>query len=306
MRVFVVASFVEALCWFVPRLPMAGESLAASRLEVGPGGKGLNVAVGLHRLGVEVDALIGCGQDEAGERLLRVLGAEGLHTRHVHRFEAASSGRGAGFIAPDGQSAIAVHPGANLLLTSAHVEQAADDLDRARLVYGQLEASVEVLTAAFRRAHARGIPTVLNPSPWRELPAALRETTHTLIVNEVEASLLLGTEPSSLAALRPSLPALWETWPACHRLVVTVGERGCLAFERDGDALQAPALPVSAIDTVGAGDAFSAGLCAALAEGASLREALELGNACGAHVAARVGVLEALPQGRAHVSSRTR
>lgn len=306
MRVFVVASFVEALCWFVPQLPLAGESLSASRLEASMGGKGLNVAVGLHRLGVEVDALIGCGSDEAGERLMRCLLAEGLHTRHLHRFDETPSGRGAGFIAPDGQSAIAVYPGANLRLTPAHVEHADDDLARARLVYGQLEASVEVLTAAFHRAHTRGIPTVLNPSPWQQPPRALRETTHTLVVNEVEASRLLGAAPSSLEALRPSLPALWADWPACHRLVVTVGARGCLAFERGGAGLHVPALPVSAVDTVGAGDAFSAGLCAALAEGAPLREALELGNACGAHVVTRVGVLDALPRSRPHTSSRTR
>jgi len=43
-----------------------GETVEAQRFQIEPGGKGLNVAVGLHRLGARVHTLIGCGQDQAG------------------------------------------------------------------------------------------------------------------------------------------------------------------------------------------------------------------------------------------------
>ena len=61
--VFVLGNFVQACCWFVPRLPLPGESLAATGLHIEAGGKGLNVAIGLQRLGAQVSTLIGCGDD---------------------------------------------------------------------------------------------------------------------------------------------------------------------------------------------------------------------------------------------------
>ena len=47
--------------------------------------------------------------------------------------------------------------------------------------------------------------------------------------------------------------------------------------------------------TVGAGDAFASGYCAAVLAGEPLPAALLWGNLCGAHVARRQGVLQALP-----------
>jgi sugar/nucleoside kinase (ribokinase family) len=57
----------------------------------------------------------------------------------------------------------------------------------------------------------------------------------------------------------------------------------------------APAHTITAADTVGAGDAFASGYCAALMAGHAVPTALLWGNACGAQVASSVGVLDALP-----------
>lgn len=53
--------------------------------------------------------------------------------------------------------------------------------------------------------------------------------------------------------------------------------------------------PELVVDTPGTGDAFTAGLAAALAEGRPLREGLRRTAACGALVASRPGVFDALP-----------
>jgi ribokinase len=78
---------------------------------------------------------------------------------------------------------------------------------------------------------------------------------------------------------------------------VTLGASGSLAFERavTGSCWHASALAVQTIDSVGAGDAFASGYCAALLVGRNLPEALQWGNACGAHLASQAGVLGALP-----------
>lgn len=297
-KVFVLGSFVQACCWQVERLPLPGESLLARGLLVEPGGKGLNVAVGCRRLDAEVGVLLAAGEDMAAEALLGLLHDEGLSAEHLHRFPGPSAS-GAGFIGPDGQNMIVVFPGPNHLLDTPHVAAAEAAIRVAHVVYGHFETSLQSIEAAFSLARAAGATTMLNLSPWQAAPAALQELADIVLVNEAEAAALLGLPSSSLvdlasalAWLRPGLAAFWAAWQA-RTLVVTLGALGSVAFGRDGSEWQAPAFRVKAVDATGAGDAFASGFCLALPEG--LPAALRQGNACGAWVASRQGVLAALP-----------
>ena len=51
MKIFVLGSVVQALCWKVEQLPKPGETRTASALSSEIGGKGINVAIGTRRLG---------------------------------------------------------------------------------------------------------------------------------------------------------------------------------------------------------------------------------------------------------------
>lgn len=313
--VFILGNHVQACCWQVARLPRAGETFTATGLSVEPGGKGLNVAIGLHRLGHVVDLMLGCGQDPAGDELLKVLQREGLHRDCVKRF-AGASGWGAGLIGADGQNAIAVYPGANLLLNAQHVREQRARIESACLVYGQFETSIEAVTEAFLLAHASGIPTVLNPSPWHNPSDALRASTHTLLVNETEAQALLTPELASwpsnavdmLSLIHAQLPSLWAQWPALQCLVVTLGSHGAALYMREpqgaeqGQGMYMPAACIEAVDTVGAGDAFAAGFVSSWLRNPAgqgdlprWQAALHHGQVCGAHMASCRGVLDALP-----------
>ncbi|MDO5691273.1 MAG: ribokinase [Pseudomonadota bacterium] len=298
----------------MPRLPHAGETVAAHALHIEPGGKGLNVAIGLKRLGIAVHTLIGCGTDAAGSDLLALLAREGIDTRHVHRFD-GPSGWGAGLIGADGENVIAVFAGANAALEPAHVTLAQEDVRAAQLVYGQLETSLGTVQAAFELAHTSGVMTVLNPSPWCEMPPELSRHTHTLIVNQSEAAHLLGLSSpladdvsGAVHALRQWLPGLRQYWPALQRLVLTLGANGSLGCEAvDGGwrGWHVPAPRVRVLDTVGAGDAFACGYCAAVLAGEPLAAALRWGNLCGAHMVQQHGVLAALP-GKARLTALRR
>lgn len=253
-----------------------------------------------------MQTLIGCGQDRAADALLALLTAEGLPNNHVHRLPGAS-GWGSGLIGADGHNSIAVYLGANRLLTAEHAHAARDSIGASQLVYGQFETSLAAVEAAFAIAHTHGVPTVLNPSPWRTPPQALAATTHTLIVNAVEAAALLNlsgdpvpTAAQATQTVAARLPALGGAWPALRRLVITLGAEGALGMERAAQAepwraWHAAAPRIQAVDTVGAGDAFASGYCTAVLAGQPLPVALAWGNLCGAHVAAQRGVLTALP-----------
>jgi len=300
-RIAVLGSFMQACCWSMERLPRAGETLRARSFATEAAGKGLSVAVGCHRLGAHVDLVMAVGNDAPAAGLLAWLRSEGLDTRFVRAHD-MPSGHGAGFIDARGDNHVVVHPGANDALGPGHIAAAHAPIRSAALLYAQLEVPIAAVRAALALARKHGVATVLNPSPWQPLPDDVLAATDVLVVNAVEAQDLLGPAlPASrdecLRAVAAALPALWRRW-AGDWLVVTLGDQGSAAWRRDGASHVAAALPVRAVKTLGAGDAFSAGLCCALAEGKDMAAALAAGNACGAWSVAHPGILAALP-GRA-------
>lgn len=302
-RITVIGSFMQAACWQLPRLPAPGETLAATGFYSEPAGKGLAVAVGCRRLGARVDLLLSIGDDAAGDGLLQCLRREGLSASHVQR-RRGPSGHGAGWLAADGENAIAAFLGANLLLDAAQVAQAGEALAYSTLVYAQFEAPPQAARAAFAQARrgGRACMTVLNPSPWQRPDADLLACTQALLVNAVEAAQLapgwpLAPQPARCAELAALLAPLWSAWPGGPErlLVVTLGPAGSMAFTPDGRGHWEPPLAAPVCSSIGAGDAFAAGLCVALGRRLPLNEALRQGNACGAFAVSRAGLLEGLP-----------
>jgi ribokinase len=298
MRSVVIGNYMNANFLRVPRLPQPGESLAATGVFQEHGGKGLNLAVGLHLLGAETGLLMAVGHDTAGDAVIHHLQSLGLDTSHVVRVPAAS-GYGVGFIAPDGSNFLAAYQGANALLSATHVAEATTDINAADWVVAQFEAPEAAIHAAFRLARSQGARTYLNPSPWHEPVAELLQLTDVLVVNATEAAAFFDRpEIAQLSvadwtALLPDL-AQKRGWRG-HYLVVTLAEQGALALDREGGIAWAPAFIIDQVDATGAGDAFGCGLVWAFGHGPDLQQALRIANACGAIIAASEGILARLP-----------
>jgi fructokinase len=88
--------------------------------------------------------------------------------------------------------------------------------------------------------------------------------------------------------------ALLNFLPECKLVAMTLGPGGCLVTSRTA-AARHPGYPIEVVDTVGAGDAFTAGLLHAYLRGATLEQMAEAGNLCGAYVATQPGATPALP-----------
>ena len=131
----------------------------------------------------------------------------------------------------------------------------------------QLEIPIPAVEAVARRARAAGARVLLNFAPYRaDALHLLPHATH-LIVNETECALIaeaLGLAAGSTAEQAAALAARYG-----NTVIATLGRDGVIAIE-GGRTERAPALPVNAIDTVGAGDTFCGYLGAALAEGMAL------------------------------------
>jgi rfaE bifunctional protein kinase chain/domain len=110
-----------------------------------------------------------------------------------------------------------------------------------------------------------------------------------LKMNRAELSRLAGNARLiPLGEVGPAAAALARERGSC--CIVTLAERGMVGAGPDGTVERLHALPVRGeIDVVGAGDCVTANLTAALAAGASLREALQLANAAASIVVHKLG-----------------
>jgi rfaE bifunctional protein kinase chain/domain len=106
-------------------------------------------------------------------------------------------------------------------------------------------------------------------------------------MNASELRRLMG---AALAGEQLTAAALNLARQNVRHVFITLSEAGMLGASPEGNAQHVPALPLrGTIDIVGAGDAVSANLVAALASGADLREALVLANAAASVVIHKLG-----------------
>jgi ribokinase len=197
---------------------------------------------------------------------------------------------------PEGRNQIAVAPGANHRLTPDRARRHRDLMARADVVLLQLETPIETVRWALEEARRLGKRTVLNPAPARvlPLPADLLPLVDYLTPNEVEAGLLTGREVRSAADAEAAGRALMAQ--GVSTVVVTLGEVGAVAVAATG-TIRVPGFRVDAIDTVGAGDAFSGGLAASLAAGVPIQDALVVASATAGLTCTRRGAVDAMPTG---------
>lgn len=273
--VLVLGSYVQDHCWATDTLPQAGES-RIGRFSIGPGGKGFNQAIAAHRLGVGTRFIGAVGTDALAQTAREFAAAEGLRCDWF----ATPVPTAASSIIVDaaGRNQICVALGANDALPTAAVEALAMHFEVGAILVTQLETALAPVAAALRAARAGGVTTVLNPAPINALATReLIELADILTPNETEFGFLLEHLHDERLELDPHAIDGAEVHRACRRLcpsgtvVITLGDAGALVShpdaQRRGDSENCYLVPpaaVTAIDTTGAGDAFSGALAAAM------------------------------------------
>lgn len=102
--------------------------------------------------------------------------------------------------------------------------------------------------------------------------------------------LKLNDEERVMLGLVPS--GLFTAYSRLKVVIVTKGADGCEVFLRDGTSFAEPAEPAGpVVDTIGAGDAFSAAFLSAYLQGATPQEAARAGNVRGGWVASKAGAI---------------
>lgn len=274
------------------RLPLPGETVQGDTFLEAPGGKGANQAVAAARLGARVTLVARVGRDRRGDALIANLEAEGVDTSYIVRDDEAPTGAAVILVGQGGQKQILTAPGANHRLVIADVEAAAEAIAATKVVLAQLEAPIEVVTAAFRLARQSGAKTVLDPAPAVPLPDELLQLIDVIRPNSSEAEVLTGVSVTHYESAKTAANLLLER--GVGAVTVQAGELGNLLVSPEGECRLAK-LPVESIDATGAGDAFAAGLATLLAEGVPFSEAGAFANAAAAIATTGFGAQTALP-----------
>jgi ribokinase len=292
-RITVVGSANMDLTFRAPRLPGPGETACGTAFYKGFGGKGANQAVAAARLGAHV-SLVGCvGADDFGKAIRDQLLHEGVGVAHLGTDPKRPTGTAVILVDDLGENAIVGVPGANLGLTPDDVQAAAELLRSSAIVLAPCETMIETITAAFRIAHDADRMCILNPAPARELPDDLLLMVDVIVPNETELRMLTGRSTDSLDKVVAAAELLRERGPRVA--IVTLGNRGAIVVDESGQK-HLPGIPVTAVDTSGAGDAFCGALVAALAEGKSLLDAARRANVVAARSVTRPGTQASYPR----------
>lgn len=259
-----------------------------------------NVAIGLARLGHRPAWIGAVGNDEPGRLIQRTLRAEGVDTSYL-RFSDESF---TGFIAFD-------QPAHDITRVSYHRRGSAGSTLTADECTAALQATSPLLlhvtgitpalsdtaraatASVVRAASAAGVRVSLDVNYrgrlWSrsEAAACLREllpSVHTVFASEDELDILTdAAEP---------VPALLAA--GIEEVVVTAGGDGAWSYTDKGRIHRA-ALPVTVVDSIGAGDAFVSGYLSATLDGLGVEARLDRATASGAFCVQAHGDWESLP-----------
>jgi ribokinase len=296
-EVFVVGSVNQDFVLKVERRPRPGETVTGAKLLGHPGGKGANQAVGAALLGARVALLGRVGTDAFGNALVQNLREKGVETTWIKASPEARTGAAFITVTPDGENAIIVAPGANLHLTPDDVDGISEYIGRARILVSQMEIPIKTVRRAVEVASSHGTRVMLNLSPAQEFPGHLFRCLDPLVVNEHEASFLLGRLVTDRVV--GGLEAAEELLTLGPRsVVVTLGAAGAVVASEEG-AKHHPAPKVPVVDTTGAGDAFVGALAARLIDDATLGRAVDYAVLAAATAVTKEGAQDELPTAEA-------
>jgi sugar/nucleoside kinase (ribokinase family) len=276
-------AFEDLIFAGLDRLPNPGEELRTSRFTATIGGGAVITAVAAARLGMKVTVMSGLAP--AAEARLKQEGVKTVNLRKADEPHAISAA-----ISTTGQRTFVTFDGVNTSLEP----RLANALVTARATHAHLAFYPRNCAAWATRVQTlrdRGITTSWDFG-WndrlaedRALPALI-DAVDLVFVNEQEAPLY-----ASATTLEASLP-FWRARKSI--VVIKLGEQGAMTLGAEGE-WEAKAPKVKAVDTTGAGDAFSGALAVGVAEGLDLVSAAAFANAAAALQVTKPGTAPAMP-----------
>ena len=292
-NVIVIGSYVTDLMTRTPHLPVPGETVLGGPFQMGPGGKGGNQAIAASRCGAGVTYVTKVGADMLGDQAMQFFRKEGMDVSFIQQVSDEMTGTAQILVDEQSENSIVVALGACGTITSEDVLAAEGKFQEADIALVQFETSVAAIQTTIETAARYDVPVILNPAPYQEIPKKLLQKVDYITPNETEAYLLTGIEVIDDTSAQEAAKKLVDM--GIPNVMITMGKQGVYVYSADGKGRMIRSFSVEAVDTTGAGDAFSGSLACSLSVGKSLDEAVRYANATAALCVTKLGTAPAMP-----------
>lgn len=275
--------------------PAAGGDGTVQAMHQHAGGSAANTAIMLANLGGEPTLLTHTGTDVWAQKLLPILEGAGVRVDRIVQESIDQTGLTFLVVSSDAERTMFTYRGANRNLHPDEIITVMfENVDYlhissyACLTAPQSDAVLKAVELASQYNVKISLDIGVEPASqardiiWRLLPKL-----SLIVLGEPEAMVL--TQKKSLP---DTISTLLST--GVQIIALKLGKDGCRLISKHKDVSLA-GFPIDAVDTTGAGDAFSAGMIHGLTYGWTLEMAGSFANTLGALAASRWGAGEALP-----------
>jgi ribokinase len=292
-KIVVIGSINTDMVVRSSQLPFPGQTLMGHSFQTTGGGKGANQAVAAARLGAEVSLIARIGDDAFGKMSIENFKKENINIENIYTDRDAPSG--VAFIVVDdkGENIIVVAPGANATLNEKDIQDAEDVIKKADVILFQLEIPMSTVAEGIRLAKKHNRMVMLNPAPAASIPKEILQSVDIITPNQTETLVLTGIAVNDAITAQHACNVLHEM--GILTVIVTMGEQGAYISSDNYHGLIPGFTAGVVIDTVAAGDTFCGGLAIALAEGKSLKDAVQFANAAAALSVTKIGAQASIP-----------
>lgn len=261
-----------------------GETETTYKLEIFPGGKGLNQSIAAAKAGVKIyhAGCVGCD----GNLLTDILSENGIDISYLRKIP-EKNGHAVIQVSNKGENSIFLYPGSNEMVSEDYIDDVLENFDSGDIILLQNEISnVEYIV---EKAYQKNMCIILNPSPFNERLDKIDFNKLTyIILNEIEVMGISGCSvpEEGLMYIRNRYQNL--------KVMLTLGIKGCIYADNKCELYQ-PAFKVKAVDTTAAGDTFTGYFVAELSRGTQYPEILKIASAAAAVAVSRKGAAPSIP-----------
>ena len=272
-KILVVGSLHLDVIVHSSRLPKPDETLLGDKVSYRFGGKGGNQALAAAKIDVQVFMAGRIGTDNFGKQIYDTLSNQNINLDGLKMVDEAT-GMSVALIGSDGIYSAVVVSGANQTIDLSEIA-VPDDLT---VLVLQNEINTDANFEIIKKV-PKSTFIILNAAPALTPNKDFFERIDLLIVNQLEAKMLLNEEPSIFNNL-DALRKLQNLGP--KEVIITMGADGYTGIAKNGEIFSEPGIKVDVLSTHGAGDSFVGTLAAFICKGEPINIAAQYAQASSA------------------------
>ena len=272
-KILVVGSLHLDVIVHSSRLPKPDETLLGDKVSYRFGGKGGNQALAAAKIDVQVFMAGRIGTDNFGKQIYDTLSNQNINLDGLKIVDEAT-GMSVALIGSDGIYSAVVVSGVNQTIELSEIAVPHDLTVLVLQNEINTDANFEIIKKVPKSTFV-----ILNAAPALTPNKDFFERIDLLIVNQLEAKMLLNEEPSIFNNL-DALRKLQNLGP--KEVIITLGAEGYAGISKNGEIFSEPGIKVDVLSTHGAGDSFVGTLAAFICKGEPINIAAQYAQASSA------------------------